>query len=674
MPTAPFAQPVGHRPTRPAFPWTEILVGLALLLAAGTWGTIYWNRAFAAGQRPAFYQSYFEPAVMIACGYGFAVVDPPVPAMGAFLKRDVDRFACDQIPAGVTLRRGGLFQAPWWYLMYAVGTTWRLLGISWSGMAPLFGALFAATIVAAYAIFRLGMGRVWALACAAALIVSPVHLMNLPRLRDYSKAPFTLVLVFLLGLLITRRPTRRYVLAIAAAYGVVLGVGYGFRTDLLANIPPLFLTLAGFLEGGIFRNLRLKAAAGALCLVTFVATGWPAISAVYRGGGCQWHTALLGFSAHFSGPLGVDQPPYQMSRVYSDSFINTTVTSYASRLQPDIGHIPYCEPEYDRQTGRYLREVGRRFPADMLVRAYASTLRIAELPFMGPPDAGAGGYEHAENQAPGKPGASGPGLALVVAAIGLAMGASLRIGIFLVFLVLYFGGYPAIQFDLRHYFHLEFITWWAVGFVLQSLVWGVRRLFKEWSWDPRWTMAVTDTVLGLAGCALALTLGLWLSRAYQEAAARSLFTRYLAADGEAVALHPSLLPRTIYPIPRAVQSTDPETAEMLRVDVNAWQCSENEALTFRYGPELHADFPRTVFFRDRSGLHEPTYIFMPVYEGFLGIELAAGNAGCIDRVSRLAHPAQFSLLLEAVLPPRWESRPLYQRLSAVGPPQMDEAP
>jgi hypothetical protein len=179
---------------------------------------------------------------------------------------------------------------------------------------------------------------------------------------------------------------------------------------------------------------------------------------------------------------------------------------------------------------------------------------------------------------------------------------------------------------------------------------------------------------GLAGCALALTLGLWLSRAYQQVAARSLFARYLAADGEAVALRPLLVPRTTYPIPRAVLSTDPETAEMLRVDVNAWQCSENEALTFRYGPELHADFLRTVSVRDRAGLHEPTHIFMPVYEGFRGIELAAGNSGCIDRVSRLEHAAQFSLLLEAVLPPRWESSPLYQRLSAVGPPQMDEAP
>ena len=39
-------------------------------------------------------------------------------------------------------------------------------------------------------------------------------------------------------------------LAIAAAYGAVLGVGYGFRTDFLAEIPPFFLALAVLLKGG----------------------------------------------------------------------------------------------------------------------------------------------------------------------------------------------------------------------------------------------------------------------------------------------------------------------------------------------------------------------------------------------------------------------------------------
>jgi hypothetical protein len=654
-------------------PRAEIAIGLALLIVAGTWGTVSWNRAFSAGVRPAFYQDYFEPAVMIACGHGFAAAVPEVPAVGRFLRRETDRITCDQIPAGTVFQRDRLFQKSWWYLMYAVGATWRVLGVSWSGMGPLFGSLFAATVVAAYAIFRLGMSRILALGCSAGLSLSPLHLMNLPRLRDYSKAPFTLVLVFLLGLLVTRRATRGIVLAVAAAYGIVLGAGYGFRTDFLANIPPFFLTLGGFLEGGVIRNLRLKLTAAALCLVTFVVIGWPIVSAVYRTGGCQWHVALLGFSARFSRPLGVEQPPYQLSRVYSDGFVATTVTSYAARTQPGVGPIEYCTSEYDVQTGRYLRELALRFPADMIVRAYASILRIVELAFTGRPVTPPGGNDHAENQAPGRPGASGPGFALVVVAAALALGANLRIGLFLLFFLLYFGGYPAIQFDARHHFHLEFITWWAAGFVLQTAIIQVRQYVKEPRWDPVWTQALKRAGYGLAGCALAMAIGLWAARAYQQASAGATFGAYLAAESDDVLL-PREDPWTLIPIVRDVPRTDPETAELLRIDVNAWECGEQEALTFRYDPVLHSEFWRTVFLNDRQTLHEPTHILMPVYEGFRGIERAEASPGCISRIARVRNPGRFSLLLEAVLPPQWETRPLYQRLGAVGFPDPDGTP
>jgi hypothetical protein len=43
-------------------------------------------------------------------------------------------------------------------------------------------------------------------------------------------------------------------------------------------------------------------------------------------------------------------------------------------------------------------------------------------------------------------------------------------------------------------------------------------------------------------------------------------------------------------------------------------------------------------------------------------------------VSRVRNPEQFSLLLEAVLPPGWRDQPLYQRLGSVGPPMADASP
>src|SRR5262249_9291037 len=198
-----------------------------------------------------FYQSYFEPAVMIACGKGFVISQPQVPAIGEFLAQRAPTVSCDAIPAGTALGTQYLYQGAWRYLMDGVGLTGRLRGVSWNQLGPLYGLLYAATLTAFYATFRLGMSPALAILGVAALATSRLHLAYFPILRDYAKAPFTLILIFLLGLLVARAPSRKNVIGAAAAYGIVLGLGYGFRTDFLAEIPIFFITLFLFLPGGI---------------------------------------------------------------------------------------------------------------------------------------------------------------------------------------------------------------------------------------------------------------------------------------------------------------------------------------------------------------------------------------------------------------------------------------
>jgi hypothetical protein len=651
--------------------WFDGVVGLLIFLCAGIGGTLYWNRTNTV-PLPFFYQSYFEPSVMIACGKGFVVAQPPVPAVATFLAQKVDRLSCDQIPPGTVVGTEGLYQGAWRYLMYAVGLAWRVLGISWSGLGPLFGTLFAVTAVALYGIFRLGMSPPLALLGVVLLSISRLHLTYLPILRDYAKGPITLVLIFLLGLLVARRAAWKGVLAIAAAYGVVLGIGYGFRTDFLVNIPAFFLTLALFLEGGVFRNIALKAVAGAVCIAAFLVAGWPIISSVVRSGGCQWHTALLGFSWDFSRELGLEEPSYEFNRRYSDNFTYATVTSYTARARPGVGHIEYCQPEYDAATGRFLVELVKRFPADMIVRAYASVLRIVELPLawkpVPPRDIDASPYD-----APGPEPSRGIGLAVVVLAIGLASVASLRLGLFLLFFLLYFGGYPTIQFDARHYFHLEFITWWAAGFVLQSAISDAWPLVRTRHWTPALTTSIRRAALMLTGCAVALVVTLWAARVYQQRAARSLLQGYVAADRDEIPIDRSL-PATLQTIARTHQGTDPETADFLEVDVNQWRCGASPAVTFQYDKATRHDFSRTFVLHGSTAFHEPTHVFMPVYDGFQGIALSDTQPGCVGGVYRVRDPGQFSFLLEAVLPAHWETSPLYQRFDATARRSPDVIP
>ena len=112
------------------------------------------------------------------------------------------------------------------------------------------------------------------------------------------------------------------------------------------------------------------------------------------------------------------------------------MTAYAARVQPGIGHIQYREAQYGAVTRAYLVDVVKQFPADVIVRAYASVLRIVELLFVGP-----AADDDDDGQPPPRRAANGTGLALVVAAIAVAMTANTRTGLFLLFFVLYFCGF-----------------------------------------------------------------------------------------------------------------------------------------------------------------------------------------------------------------------------------------
>src|SRR5947207_6771909 len=88
----------------------EAVIVLAVFASASIWGATYWNRSLQAGRQPQFYQAYFEPAVMFACGRGFLLAHPTIPAVQDFLEQKTDRLSCDQIPAGAGLSDYGLYQ------------------------------------------------------------------------------------------------------------------------------------------------------------------------------------------------------------------------------------------------------------------------------------------------------------------------------------------------------------------------------------------------------------------------------------------------------------------------------------------------------------------------------------------------------------------------------------
>ena len=641
----------------------------ALFLASAWWATSYWNASIAGGREPLFYQEYFEPAVMMACGKGFVVSATQPKPLEDFLWRRKPGFSCADLPSDLRLGVAGNHQWGMAYLMMLVSAAWRVLGISWTGLGPLCGALFGTMVAAAYGIFRLGMGRVISVAGSVALAVSTIQLQNAPQLRDSAKAPFALALVLLLGWLIKARPAPRIVIPLAVAYGAVLGIGYGFRTDFLVFVPLLILALFAFIEGGLLRHLKLKAVAAVLGLASVVVCAWPVLSAITTKGGCEWHVALLGFSSPFDGDLGVAPAPYSVSYAYLDAFMYREVSSYAARRQPSAGVMRYCSREYDVAGQHFFFDIARAVPADLLTRAYASVRGMWELPFRWTGSPLPGWHPrlyYARERVSGW--LTGTGFIAVLLAVLAVASRNPRWAGCLCVLLLYLGGYPALQSDPRHYFHLEFIGWWAMGLVAHVVIQFARAAYRRGApaalaaFVPDAPAAILRVVAFASVVIAMLAIPLVSLRWYQQREMRAYLDRYIGAPKWPVALN-AAAPPVIQDIALRTTPGQPSSSlaqsALLEVDVDATACGGPVAVSFVYpkGPAEGFSQTLTADFAAGGGL---TRVFFPAYEYFRGVTV--DKPACFRGAFQVADVRPFPLLMAAVLAPGWEGRPLYQRL------------
>lgn len=638
----------------------EAFIVVAVFGLSAWWGARYVTASLAAGHQPIFYQEYFEPAVMMACGRGFVAAVPDMPpVVRAFLQRKTDRFSCEDIPDDVVLSENAVYQRAWIYLLSTVALTWAIVGISWSALSPLYGLLFGVSITAVYAIARVGMGRLVSTLVAAAVAVSTLHLLNLPHLRDYAKAPFVLASVVVLAALVTRPPSWRLTPLLGAAYGAILGVGYGFRTDLLAGLPVLVVVVLLFLPGGPRRFLAVKAASLAVFAGAFILCAWPVLSWVATKGGCQWHVALLGLSSSHDVELGVTTPAVQWGHTYSDSYLYAAVSAYTHRAAPEMGRLEFCAPEYDRMSGQYFRDIFFYAPADMVARAYASALRVTDLPFPWYSDPIDGYVPWIYMPRAGVlRELVGYGWVPVAVAVGVIGALDLRLGLFALFFLAYFGGYPSLQFQNRHYFHLEFITWWAMGFLVQRAL-DVRRRGEP----PRqvdWAVRLRQLAVFALIAFVLLALPLLALRWYQSQHLEDMIMRTLAA------------PRTVLPVERDAEgillvppmssrqeSPDPRELQYLEVTLDPSRCPDGAIVSLQYASG-RPDLGRTVR-ASVDGLPAQRVI-MPAFWHLRGVRIVDAPASCLQSLARVELPADIHVLPTFVLPADRRNVALYQEI------------
>jgi hypothetical protein len=660
--------------TLTSFAAADAAIALAIF-CAGSWLGVAAVRGFqAAGGTPYFYQSEFGPAVMVACGRGFQGPDLRTePALAAFLLQQSDAFDCTQLAPAVATVALTPFQRASEYLEFAVAMTWKVTGVSWSKLVILPGAFFGAVAALTYGVLRLGLSRLFALLALVPSVISTPNFMIVPQLRDYSKGPFLLAAILLMGALVMGSADRRRIVGLSGIGGAVIGIGLGFRFDLVIAVLPFVLTAAFLVPSGVTPSTRILAIAA--FLAALAAATAPLLRGPSGNGSNAGHVALLGLSVDFDRPLRVEPSIYEFAGQYNDSLAFSIINSYAIRVEDQRRGVDLSTSAYDRAALGYLTQLARVFPADLVTRIVSASRTIPKYfldsSLFAPIQVQSAFVRDLYSLRGRILWRLAPlGFIAVVLATLMVGVVNVRAACLVALVIAGFAGASAVQFDERHFYYLQFIPWFAFAVLARAVMDGRASL-------GRLTTRHAAQAL-MAGVALCLGLGaaIVLSRAYQQRSAARLFERYEAAPRTPLSIveQPAPDDRMLITTP---QWQTPMPASAARVDTTfvAVQLRDDACgpgalpLTIRYrGRTADVDLSQTLAVPLHPHGAAATMVFTPAYDRadesvrFRGVEVPTDRTRCVGGLFLVEGLDRTPLLLTTVLASNWRDEALHQRL------------
>jgi len=560
----------------------------------------------------------------------------------------------------------------------------KLVGAAIGAVFP-YGIFYGTVFALSYGIFRLGIGRFFAILCAIGFMVSALHLYNLVPsvMRGYGKVPFFMFGIFMMGLLVKFQLKRNQLFILTAVSGLILGIGYRWiREDIALIVLPFVLALYIFQPGSFLSNIKKNVFASVVFIFCFLMFAYPVLNKSTSSS--SMISVFAGFTIPFDEKLGVSRPAYDWGYMFLDEY------GYAmSNAQPNVSD------------SYYVSSIVKNYPADILIRAYASVLKILDLPFsyQEAPVGINNNLIKAIYEAKGTLLGSFAGYGLIIAIIALLMisSRSLRQAIFCLLSILYFAGYPAIQFFGKHYFYLEFISWWLLGFILHQIYifFRQRRNVNTTKDLSGWLyyrhqfkdIFISNTVIFSVIFFMLLAAPTLALRKYQSNHLQDIFEKY-----DNAVLHPLQMVKEpngsnnilISALGGFVPVNKGLAVEYLVAEFSAEKCSYDTiwpVIRYERSPVSgRPDFSRTMRVDIDNNPAKNTKVFFPLLAHeindspylkgihFKGLVLPRQQATCLDGLYRVQSP---ELLLKGqitpitlTLSPSWEQETRYQELSA----------
>lgn len=360
-----------------------LLVALCLL---GIVGYMQGSKLYSIHEDSAeFYRHYFAPAINFTCTGRMEhyVLDPD---SQKFLNDEIEVFtSCDAVAAAEASGMWVPFDKQSVYLYFVTSMIWKVFGMSWDSLAVWAGLLVGLFAISGFVFLRVFSTSTLLAAIASGLFLfADINVKYIPEIRDFSKAPFLLLALGLIGLAVSRNFSRRTVIFVYAAAGLCVAFGQGFRPDIAVVVPiAIVSSLLLLLRPDGPQSWKLPLLALAAFGVTYVIGTAPIsiLAAQYTPVGSHSpHFFNLGYAeTFFENNLRMASPNYEQFRFYHDSLAAEHTNAFAG--DPDGKRHLFGSPQYDKDGWANFFDVTATFPHDAFMRPfYALRALMYRLP------------------------------------------------------------------------------------------------------------------------------------------------------------------------------------------------------------------------------------------------------------------------------------------------------
>ena len=292
----------------------------------------------------------------------------------------------------------------------------------------------------------------------------------------------------------------------------------------------------------------------------------------------------------------------------------------------------------------------------------------------------------------------GKGIYLFALAYLILLFIDIRFALFYALLVIYFGGYPAIQYQGRHSFYLEFIGWMNLGIIGYEIVQFIRKIIKRSITHDQYktwsslklnilTLGNAKKILIVLLCLLCLWIPLYTLRRVQTIQLQQIINEYQQAKKEEIpttSIQQANGMILLVDKKNSQQNVDPENLKNI---LYAATFNQNSPacrfipINIRYsstGIAIRYDFSRSITLSiPEQNEHNPIDIYFPLYYDNtaappLGIEIAPEQLGCFENLSYIIDTNKLPMIL-TLFPSSAVTHP-YQRIIRLEENQIKTVP